>query len=163
MPVHFLEASGPPRRDDAPRQGGFEVGTQKRIKTIISMIGLDGHTTGAEIVARILRDAGIEVVYLGVNQTPEMIVEAAVQEDVDAIGISSHASNYGQIEAMLELLKKKGLEHVCVFCGGTIPRQKIPGLKEKGVEEVFPPGSRSEAIVDFLVSRMNRATESSHS
>lgn len=127
----------------------------KRIKTIISMIGLDGHTVGGVVVARMLRDAGIEVVYLGVNQTPEMIVEAAVQEAVDAIGISSHASNYGQIEVMMALLKKRGLDHVCVFCGGTIPRQKIPGLKAKGVAEVFPPGSTSEAIVGFLVSRVN--------
>jgi len=116
------------------------------------MIGLDGHTVGGEVVARMLRDAGVEVVYLGVNQTPEMIVNAAVQENVDAIGISSHASNYDQIEAMLDLLKKKGMEHVCVFCGGTIPRQKIPALKARGIAEVFPPGSTSEAILAFLRS-----------
>lgn len=123
---------------------------ERRIKTIISMIGLDGHTVGAEVVARMLRDAGVEVVYLGVNQTPDMIADAAVQEDVDAIGISSHASNYDQIEELLELLKKKGMEHVCVFCGGTIPRQKIPGLKARGVAEVFPPGTTSEAVMSFL-------------
>lgn len=127
----------------------------RRIKTIISMIGLDGHTVGGEVVAGMLRDAGVEVVYLGVNQTPEMIAEAAVQEDVDAIGISSHASNYGQIEILVDLLKKKGMEHVCVFCGGTIPRQKIPGLKAKGVAEVFPPGSTSEAILSFLRSAVS--------
>lgn len=131
------------------------MGTQKRIKTILSMIGLDGHTTGAEVVATILRDAGVEVVYLGVNQTPEMIVEAAIQEDVDAIGISSHASNYGQIEALMGLLKERDMGHIHVFCGGTIPRQHIPRLKASGVAEVFPPGSTSESIIRFLVSRVH--------
>lgn len=123
---------------------------ERRIKTIISMIGLDGHTVGAEVVARMLRDAGVEVVYLGVNQTPEMIVDAAMQEDVDAIGISSHASNYDQIEELVGLLRAKGLEQVSVFCGGTIPRQKIPVLKAKGVAEVFPPGTTTEAVMSFL-------------
>ena len=86
------------------------------------MIGLDGHTTGAEIVTTILRDAGIEVVYLGVNQTPEMIVRAAVQEDVDAVGISSHASNFDQIVEVVELLRANDLSDVPVVCGGNIPR-----------------------------------------
>ena len=78
----------------------------KGIKAIVSMIGLDGHTTGGEIVARVLRDAGFEVIYLGATQTPEMILQAAIQEDVDVIGISSHASNYIQIEYLVELLRK---------------------------------------------------------
>jgi methylmalonyl-CoA mutase C-terminal domain/subunit len=129
------------------------MGTSKRIKVIISMIGLDGHTTGGEVVSRILRDAGIEIVYLGVNQTPEMIAEAAIQEDVDGIGISSHASNYWQIEELADLLKKKGMEHVFLFCGGTIPKHRIAGLKEKGVDEVFLPRATSDAIVDYVVKR----------
>jgi methylmalonyl-CoA mutase C-terminal domain/subunit len=125
---------------------------EDRIKMIVSMIGLDGHTTGGDVVATILRDAGFEVVYLGVYQTPEMIVDAAVQEDVDAIGISSHASNYSQIGALIDLMKKRDLTSVPVFCGGTIPKQQIARLKEMGVAEVFLPQSTSEAIVDAIVS-----------
>ncbi|MBI5439694.1 MAG: cobalamin B12-binding domain-containing protein [Deltaproteobacteria bacterium] len=124
---------------------------EKKIKAIISMIGLDGHTTGGEVVSRLLRDSGIEVVYLGVNQTPEMIAKAAVQEDVDAIGISSHASNYSQIIELVELLKKKDMSHVPVFCGGTIPKQQVARLKASGVAEVFLPRSTSQAIVTRIL------------
>jgi methylmalonyl-CoA mutase C-terminal domain/subunit len=124
----------------------------KKIKIIISMIGLDGHTTGGEVVSMILRDAGMEVVYLGVYQTPEMIVEAAIQEDVDAIGISSHASNFSQIAELIRLMKERDLGHVPVFCGGNIPRQQIPKLKEMGVAEVFLPRSTSETIVCSIAS-----------
>jgi methylmalonyl-CoA mutase C-terminal domain/subunit len=124
------------------------------IKAVISMIGLDSHSTGGEVVSRILRDAGMEVVYLGVYQTPEMIVRAAIQEDVDVIGISSHASNYSQIEELIDLLRKKNMGHVFVICGGTIPRQQIPRLKEKGVAEVFTPQSTSESIVNYIVSKV---------
>lgn len=134
----------------------------KRTRVIVSMIGLDGHTTGGEVVAGILRDAGIEVVYLGIYQTPEMIVEAALQEDVDAIGISCHGSNYGQIVQLIDLLKNKGLEHVRVFCGGTIPRQQIARLKEKGVAEVFPPRSASEAIVNYVLSKVKAGNAGSN-
>lgn len=128
------------------------MSTGKAIKVIVSMIGLDGHTTGGEVVSMILRDAGIEVVYLGVNQTPEMIVEAAIQEDVDAIGISSHASNYSLIDELIALLRKKGLHDVPVICGGNIPRHHIRTLKEKGVAEVFTPGSSGESIVSYIVA-----------
>lgn len=134
------------------------MNTGKRIKVIVSMIGLDGHTTGGEVVSRILRDAGIEVVYLGVYQTPEMIVEAAVQEDVDAIGISSHASNYDQIAALIGLLKERDLGYVSVFCGGTIPRNQIPRLKSMGVAEVFLPRSTSDAIVASILSTVRGAS-----
>jgi methylmalonyl-CoA mutase C-terminal domain/subunit len=125
----------------------------QRIKVLISVIGLDGHSTGAEVVCRILMDAGMEVVYLGIYQTPEMIVQAAIQEDVDVIGISSHASNYGQIVELLDLLKKNNLEHICVVCGGTIPKHQAQELKKKGVSEIFPPQSTSESIVSHIVSR----------
>lgn len=133
------------------------MGTGKRLKMIVSMIGLDGHTTGGEVVSMILRDAGIEVVYLGVYQTPEMIVEAAIQEDVDAIGISSHASNFNQIAELIRLMKKRDLDHVPVFCGGNIPRQQVPRLKEMGIAEVFPPRSTAEAIVGSIVSTLQGA------
>ena len=88
------------------------------------------------------------MVYLGVNQTPEMIVHAAMHEDVDAIGISSHASNYNQILELVELLGKNDLKHVKVFCGGNVPRHKVLELEGKGVAEVFPPGSSGKTIVD---------------
>jgi methylmalonyl-CoA mutase C-terminal domain/subunit len=126
------------------------------IKVIVSMIGLDGHTTGGEVVSMILRDAGFDVVYLGVNQTPEMIVEAAIQEDVDAIGISSHASNYSQIEELMDLVRKKDLEDVLVVCGGNIPKRQIERLTAKGVAKVFTPGTAGSEIVDYLVSNTRR-------
>lgn len=124
--------------------------TAEHIKVIVSMIGLDGHTMGAEVVARILRDAGIEVIYLGANQTPEMILRAAIHEDVDAIGISSHACNYNQILHLLELLQENGLGDVKVVCGGNIPRHKAQELKSKGITEVFPPGSSGKTIIEVL-------------
>ncbi len=117
------------------------------LKVIVSMIGLDGHTTGGEVVSMILRDAGIEVVYLGVNQTPEMIVRAAMQEDVDAIGISSHASNYAQIEELVQLLQQRGMDDVPVICGGNIPRHTSEHLLAHGVAAVVLPGSSSDEIV----------------
>ncbi len=126
------------------------------IKVLISVIGLDGHSTGAEIVCRILMDAGMEVVYLGIYQTPEMIVQAALQEDVDVIGISSHASNYGQIVELLGLLKKNNLGDIRVICGGTIPKHQVQELKEKGVSEIFLPQSTSESIVNYIVSNVKR-------
>jgi methylmalonyl-CoA mutase C-terminal domain/subunit len=132
------------------------MGKRQGIKVLISVIGLDGHSTGAEVVSRILMDAGMEVVYLGIYQTPEMIVRAALQEDVDVIGISSHASNYGQIVQMLELLKENDLEDICVICGGTIPKHHMRELKKKGVSEIFPPQSTSESIVNYIVSNVKR-------
>lgn len=128
----------------------------KRIKVIITMIGLDGHTTGGEVVSRILRDAGIEVIYLGNNQTPEMIVRAALQEDVDAIGISSHAANYHQIEEVVQLLKKNDADDIPVICGGNIPKHQAEKLRMSGVTDVFPPGSSSEAIVDCMYTKSRR-------
>lgn len=129
----------------------------KGLKVIVSMIGLDGHTTGGEIVARVLRDAGFEVVYLGATQTPEMILQAAIQEDVDAIGISSHASNYIQIEYLVELLRQNEMGDVPVICGGNIPKHVAKQLKGKGVAEVFPPGSSSADIVGYIVANARGA------
>lgn len=126
------------------------------LKVIVSMIGLDGHTTGGEVVAMLLRDAGFEVVYLGVNQTPQTIVDAAIQEDVDAIGISSHAANYSLIEELMELVRDNDLNDVLVVCGGNIPKQQIAKLIGKGVAKVFTPGSGSEDIVEYLVANARR-------
>jgi methylmalonyl-CoA mutase C-terminal domain/subunit len=129
---------------------------RQRIKVLVSVIGLDGHFTGAEIVSRFLMDAGMEVVYLGIYQTPEMIVSAAIQESVDVIGISSHASNYEQINLLMDLLKKNNLSHVPVVCGGTIPKQHADALINKGVAKIFPPQSTSESIVEYIVSTVTR-------
>ncbi|MFH1114708.1 MAG: cobalamin-dependent protein [Pseudomonadota bacterium] len=133
----------------------------KGIKVIISMIGLDGHSTGAQVVSRILMDAGMEVVYLGYYNAPETIVQAAVQEDVDVIGISSHASNFSQIEDLMDLLIKNHMGHVCVICGGNIPKNQVLKLKEKGVAEVFTPQSTSESMVEFIVSKVKPTTRRS--
>jgi methylmalonyl-CoA mutase, C-terminal domain len=129
---------------------------RRTIKILISVIGLDGHSTGAEVVSRMLMDAGLEVVYLGIYQTPEMIVQAAIQEDVDVIGISSHASNYSQIIDLLGLLKKHGLDDVPVICGGTVPAHQVHELKHQGVAEVFLPHVTSTTIVDYLVSTVGK-------
>ncbi len=136
--------------------------TGKGIKVIMGVIGFDGHTVGAEVVSKILRDAGMEVVYLGIYQMPEMIVQAALQEDADVIGISSHASNYGRIVDLMDLLRKKNMTDVLVICGGNIPRQQISKLKESGVAEVFTPQSTSESIVNYIVSKVKGANGGSN-
>jgi len=130
---------------------------RQRIKVLISVIGLDGHFTGAEIVSRFLMDAGMEVVYLGIYQTPEMIVNAAIQESVDVIGISSHASNYEQINLLMDLMKKNNLSNIPVICGGTVPKERAAALIKKGVSRIFPPQSTSDSIVDYIVSTVKRA------
>ena len=125
----------------------------KGIKMLVSMIGLDSHTTGAEVVATLLRDAGFEVVYLGVNQTPQMIVNAAIQEDVDVIGISSHASNFTVIEDLMDLVAENDLRDVPVVCGGNVPPNQIEKLLAKGVARVFTPGSSGDAIIDYMATQ----------
>lgn len=135
---------------------------KRNIKAIISMIGLDDHSVGGVVVSSILRNAGIEVVYLGTYQTPEMIVQAAIQEDVDAIGISSHGSNYSQIEEMIDLLRKKEMDDILVICGGTIPKRQISRLKEKGVAEVFTPQSTSDSIVNYIVANVRSINNNSN-
>lgn len=105
----------------------------------------------------ILRDAGFEVVYLGVNQTPEMIVDAAMQEDIDAIGISSHASNYPQIAQLVHLMREREMDDVPVICGGNIPPQQIERLLANGVARVFTPGSSADEIVDYLAANARRS------
>lgn len=126
-------------------------------KILIAKPGLDGHDRGALVVARALRDAGMEVVYTGLRQTPEQIVETALQEDVHAIGISilSGAHNY-LLDRVMELLKEKEMEDVLVFVGGIIPDQDIAKLRTLGVAEVFQPGSRLEDVVRFLRQRLER-------
>ncbi len=125
--------------------------TEKRIRVLIAKPGLDGHDRGAQVVARALRDAGMEVVYTGLRQTPEQIVNAALQEDVDAVGLSILSGAHMQLfPRIMELMKGKRLDDIVVFAGGIIPDQDIPKLKEIGLAEVFPPGSSLDEIVSFV-------------
>ena len=124
---------------------------KRPIRVVVAKAGLDGHDRGAKVVARALRDAGMEVIYTGVHQTPEQVVETALQEDVDAIGISllSGAHNY-LFPRVSELMKQKGMDDVLLFGGGIIPEADVAGLKEVGVERVFPPGASLEEIVRYV-------------
>lgn len=124
---------------------------EKKVRILIAKPGLDGHDRGAKVVARALRDGGFEVVYTGLHQTPEQIVNAAIQEDVDAIGVSilSGAHNY-LFPRVLELLKENQAEDIKVFGGGIIPPEDIPFLKEKGVAAIFTPGTSTEDIISWV-------------
>ncbi len=123
----------------------------RKIRVIIAKAGLDGHDRGAKVIASALRDAGMEVIYTGLRQTPEMIVEAALQEDVDAIGISILSGAHMTIfPRVLELMKEKGMDDVLLFGGGIIPEEDIKKLKEMGVGELFTPGASTVEIIEFL-------------
>ncbi len=122
---------------------------------LVAKPGLDGHDRGAKVIARALRDAGMEVIYTGLRQTPEQIINAALQEDVDAIGLSILSGAHMHLfPRVMELRKEKGLDDVMVFAGGIIPDQDIPRLKEAGIAEIFPPGSSLEEIVSFVKSHV---------
>jgi len=122
-----------------------------RIRVLVAKPGLDGHDRGAKIVARALRDAGMEVIYTGLRQTPEQIVSAALQEDVDAIGISILSGAHNTIVPRIcELLRQEGLNDVLLLVGGIVPDEDIPGLKQAGVAEVFQPGASTQDIVEFI-------------
>ena len=121
------------------------------IRVVLAKIGLDGHDRGIQVVARALRDAGMEVIYTGLHQTPEQIVETAVQEDADAVGISIlSGAHMTLVPRILELLRGQGAEDVLVVVGGTIPTEDAAALKQQGVAEVFGPGAPTGAIVEFL-------------
>ena len=125
--------------------------SQSKIRILIAKAGLDGHDRGAKIITRALRDAGFEVIYTGLHQTPEEIVEAALQEDVDAIGVSllSGAHNF-LFPEIIKTLKDKGLEELVVFGGGIIPDEDISGLKKIGVKEIFGPGTTTTDIIEWI-------------
>jgi len=127
----------------------------KRIRVLVAKPGLDGHDRGAKIVARALRDAGMEVIYTGLRQTPEQIARAAVQEDVDAIGISILSGAHNTIlPRICELLRAERMNDVLLLVGGIIPDEDIPVLKRAGVTEVFQPGASTQDIVEFIRSRV---------
>jgi methylmalonyl-CoA mutase, C-terminal domain len=129
-----------------------------RIRVLVAKPGLDGHDRGAKIVARALRDAGMEVIYTGLRQTPEQIANAAVQEDVDAVGISILSGAHNIIVPRIcQLLREAGMDGVLVIVGGIVPDEDIPSLKESGVAAVFQPGAATQEIVDFIRSHVKQA------
>ncbi len=133
--------------------------TERKIRVLIAKPGLDGHDRGAKVVARALRDAGMEVIYTGLRQTPEMIAEAALQEDVDVVGLSIlSGAHMALVPRIFELLKANGQEHVKVFLGGIIPDEDIPLLKEMGVAGVYGPGTLTQTIVEDI-RRLVQASE----
>jgi methylmalonyl-CoA mutase C-terminal domain/subunit len=130
----------------------------KKIRVLIAKPGLDGHDRGAKIIARALRDAGMEVIYTGLRQTPEMIASAAVQEDVDVIGLSILSGAHNTLcPRLMDLLREKRMDDVTVLIGGIIPEADIPALKKSGIAEVFLPGTPMQAIVDFIRQRISTA------
>ncbi len=133
-----------------------QLGNRARpIRVLVSKPGLDGHDRGALVVARALRDAGMEAIYTGLRRTPEQIVDAALQEDVDAIGVSVLSGAHQHLIArILELLREREMEDVAVFVGGIIPDQDIPALLEMGVAAVFQPGASTAEIVELLHKRL---------
>jgi methylmalonyl-CoA mutase C-terminal domain/subunit len=129
----------------------MEAATQKKIRVVVAKPGLDGHDRGAKIIARALRDAGMEVIYTGLHQTPEQIVATVIQEDADAVGLSIlSGAHMTLVPRIVELLREEGIEDVVVTVGGTIPAEDIPELKGLGVAEVFTPGAPTSDIIDFI-------------
>ena len=122
-----------------------------KIRVVVAKPGLDGHDRGAKIIARALRDAGMEVIYTGLHQTPEQIVETVIQEDADAVGLSIlSGAHLTLVPRVVELLREQGVDDVLVTAGGTIPAEDVPVLKEAGVAEVFGPGTPTSAIIEFI-------------
>jgi methylmalonyl-CoA mutase C-terminal domain/subunit len=130
--------------------------SERRLRILIAKPGLDGHDRGAKIIARALRDGGFEVIYTGLHQTPEMIVEAALQEDVDAIGLSILSGAHMTLfPAIMDLLAQRGIGDLPLFGGGIIPPEDIAALKQRGVLEVFTPGASTEQIIDWARSTLH--------
>ena len=126
---------------------------EKKIRVVVAKPGLDGHDRGAKIIARALRDAGMEVIYTGLHQTPEQIVETVIQEDADAVGLSIlSGAHMTLVPRVMQLLKEQGADDVVVTLGGTIPSDDVKELKELGVAEVFTPGASTQQAVDFIRS-----------
>jgi methylmalonyl-CoA mutase C-terminal domain/subunit len=134
--------------------------TKKKIRVVVAKPGLDGHDRGAKIIARALRDAGMEVIYTGLHQTPEQIAETVIQEDADAIGLSIlSGAHMTLVPRVVELLHDQGVDDVVITVGGTIPADDVPELKKLGVAEVFTPGSSTDEIVDFVRGAVGPRTD----
>lgn len=131
--------------------------SDKPIRVLVAKPGLDGHERGARVIARALRDAGMEVIYTGLRQTPEMIVEAAIQEDVDVVGLSIlSGAHLTLVSRLMELMREQNLSDVMVMVGGIIPEEDIPALTAMGVRGVFGPGTPTDAVVAFIRQEMGR-------
>src|SRR6476660_5060806 len=131
--------------------------SERRLRILIAKPGLDGHDRGAKVIARALRDAGMEVIYTGLRQTPEMIAAAAVQEDVDAVGISILSGAHKTLcPRIVQLLRENGMDDTLVLVGGIVPQEDIPVLKAKGVAEIFLPGTSTEDIVKFINANVRK-------
>jgi methylmalonyl-CoA mutase C-terminal domain/subunit len=132
---------------------------ERTYRILIAKPGLDGHDRGAKVIARALRDAGMEVIYLGLRQTPEMIAEAALQEDADAVGLSIlSGAHMTLLPRVVELLQQNGLDDVMVFAGGIIPDEDVPTLKEIGIRGIFGPGTSTEEVVAFVREQLGAAS-----
>lgn len=131
---------------------------EKKIRVLVAKPGLDSHDRGAKVVARALRDSGMEVIYTGLRQTPEQIAETVLQEDVDVLGLSilsgAHMTLFPKI---VESMKQKGLNDVLVFAGGIIPEEDVPSLKKLGIKEIFGPGTATETVVKFVKENVKRS------
>ena len=131
---------------------------EKKIRVLVAKPGLDGHDRGAKVIARALRDAGMEVIYTGLRQTPEMIAEAALQEDVDAVGLSIlSGAHMALVPRVVELLRKNGQDKVRVFVGGIIPDEDAPKLQELGVAGIYGPGSPTQKIIEDIRNSVRQA------
>ncbi len=137
--------------DQKTQTGKNSFSKQRPIRVLVAKVGLDGHDRGAKVIATSLRDAGMEVIYTGLRQTPEMVVNAALQEDVDAIGVSILSGSHNTVfPKLLSLLKAKGMNDVLLTGGGIIPAEDMKKLKELGVGELFPPGTTTATIADYI-------------
>ncbi len=150
--LRYLPLVGGPRRDGLSNvPARMEAATARKIRVVVAKPGLDGHDRGAKIIARALRDAGMEVIYTGLHQTPEQIAETVIQEDADAVGLSIlSGAHMTLVPRVVELLAEQGIDDVLVTVGGTIPAEDIPELKRLGVAEIFTPGAPTDEIVEFI-------------
>ena len=139
----------------------MEAATARKIRVVVAKPGLDGHDRGAKIIARALRDAGMEVIYTGLHQTPEQIAETVIQEDADAVGLSIlSGAHMTLVPKVVELLQAQGVDDVLVTVGGTIPADDIPELKQLWVAEVFTPGAGTDEIVEYIRERASARSAS---
>ena len=128
---------------------------EEKIRVLVAKPGLDGHDRGAKVIARALRDAGMEVIYTGIRQTPQMIIKAALQEDVNVLGLSILSGAHMELfPIIMEQLKEKGMDNILVIAGGIIPKEDIPALQEMGIKAVFGPGTATAEIADFIKKEM---------
>ena len=133
--------------------------SEGKIRVLVAKPGLDGHDRGAKVIARALRDAGMEVIYTGLRQTPEMVAEAALQEDVDAVGLSIlSGAHLALVPRVLDLLRKQGQEKVAVFVGGIIPEEDIPELLKMGVTAVYGPGTSTQVVAESIQKAVGQPT-----